>query len=72
MTAPALDYRAARADRLLTLLEDIESWRVIASHAREQAASHPVGSRPHIVLTRLATAVAEVVDLAQLFGEGAA
>lgn len=63
------DYAAARAERLLTLLEDVESWRVIRDHARDLAHPYPVGSRPHVALIRLATACESLLDLIEVLEE---
>jgi hypothetical protein len=57
-------YAQARADRLLVLLEDPESWRTIRDNARDVARQHQVGTEAHITLTRLAGDVDAVLDLA--------
>lgn len=69
--APALSaaraaaaYAERRADHLLDLLADVESWRVIHRHALEQAAQHPPNSEQRLVLGRLAQVATDLADLA--------
>lgn len=57
-------YAERRADHLLDLLADVESWRVIHRHALEQAAQHPPNSEQRLVLGRLAQVATDLADLA--------
>lgn len=70
-TAAAADYAARRAEQLLSLLEDVESWAVLHRHALDQARAHPRGSQAHDVLERLADACRGIVALAEQAEEGA-
>ena len=61
-------YAGRRADQLLGLLEDVESWRVLHRHALAEARQHERGTEARAVLDRLAQVAADVAELAERTG----